>query len=108
LPFGKMEERTPEIRLDLKVREAKIHLQGSTVVNFCFSERVCNSKPNICWSRTTLNYRMVVERYPNLKEEVDNLIPEVKSPLYLMENLSGGQLPPVLWCWPCRQSVSTK
>ena len=23
----------------------------------------------------------------------------VKSPLYLMENLLGGQLPPVLWRW---------
>ena len=35
------------------------------------------------WSETTLNYCMVVERYPNLKEEVDGSIMAVKSPLYL-------------------------
>ena len=23
-----------------------------------------------CWSKTTLNYRMMMENYPNLKEEV--------------------------------------
>ena len=27
-------------------------------------------------------------------------IPVVKSPLYLTENLLGGELPPVLWRWP--------
>jgi hypothetical protein len=27
------------------------------------------------WSETTLNYRMMVERYPNLKEEVGNSNP---------------------------------
>ena len=60
----------------------------------------------------------MVERYPNLKEEVGGSIPgceissqiskkklavrflALKSPLYLMENLPGGQLPPVLWRWP--------
>jgi hypothetical protein len=25
--------------------------------------------------------------------------PAIKSPLYLTENLPGGQLPLVLWCW---------
>ena len=31
-----------------------------------------------------------------VKEEVGGLIPTVKSPLYLIENLPGGQLLPVL------------
>jgi hypothetical protein len=46
-----------------------------------------------------VNYRMIVERYPNLKEEVGDSIPgcKISSPLYLMEYLPGGQLPPVLW-----------
>jgi hypothetical protein len=40
----------------------------------------------------TLNYRMMVERYPNLKEEVGGSIqfPAMKSPLYLTEK--GGKL----------------
>ena len=43
---------------------------------------------------------MMLERYPNLKEEVGNSILVVKSPLYLKENLLGGQLPPMLWRYP--------
>ena len=39
---------------------------------------------------------MMVEGYPNLKEEVGGLNPGCDSPLYLTKNLSGGQLPPVL------------
>ena len=55
------------------------------------------------WSERTLNYWMMVERYSNLKEEVGGSnLPAVKSPLYLTKNLSGGQLPHVLWCWPVR------
>ena len=27
------------------------------------------------WSETTVNYRMMVERYPNLKKEVDGSFP---------------------------------
>ena len=44
----------------------------------------------------TLNYRVMVEGYPNLKEKVGNSNPVVKSPLYLTENLPCGQLPPML------------
>jgi hypothetical protein len=43
----------------------------------------------------------MVERYPNLKEEVGGSIPgcEISSPLCLTEDLPGGQLPHVLWRW---------
>ena len=34
-----------------------------------------DSKFNRLWSETTLNYHMMVERYPNLKEEVGGSIP---------------------------------
>jgi hypothetical protein len=43
---------------------------------------------------------MMVERYPNLKEEVGSLIPGCEiSSLLDKKNLPGGQLPPVLWYW---------
>ena len=47
------------------------------------------------WSETTLNYLMMVETYPNLKEEVWYVVrsPAAKSPLYLTENMPRGQLP---------------
>ena len=32
-------------------------------------------KPLTHWSETSLNYEMMVERYPNLKEEVGGLTP---------------------------------
>jgi hypothetical protein len=46
----------------------------------------------------TLNHRMMLERYPNLKEEVGGLVPgcEISSSLD-RKNLLGGQLPHVLW-----------
>ena len=51
------------------------------------------------WSETTLNYWMIVERYPNLKEEVGGSIPDCEISSLLDRNLPGGQLPPVLWHW---------
>jgi hypothetical protein len=54
------------------------------------------SKHFLVMSETTLNYRMMMKRYPNLKEEIGGLNLTTKSPLYLTENLLGGQLPPVL------------
>jgi hypothetical protein len=43
---------------------------------------------------------MMVDKYPNLKEEVGgSRFPAVKPPLNLTENLSGGQLPPMLRRW---------
>jgi hypothetical protein len=50
-------------------------------------------------SKTTLNYRMMVKRYPNLKEEVGGLIPA-----YEISSLHDGKLvkcrlPPMLWRW---------
>ena len=51
-------------------------------------------------SETTLNYWMMVERCPNLKEEVGGLIPGCEiSSLLDKKNLPGGQLPHVLWRW---------
>ena len=54
---------------------------------------------NTDWSTTTLNYWMMVERYPNSRKNLAVQFPTVRSPLYLTENLSCGQLPPVLWRW---------
>ena len=51
------------------------------------------------WSETTLNYMMMVERYPYLKEEVDGLIPGYEISSLLYRNLLGRQLPLVLWRW---------
>jgi hypothetical protein len=49
----------------------------------------------------TLNYWMMVERYPNLREEVGNSIPGCEiSSLLDQKNLPGGQLPLALWRWP--------
>ena len=49
-----------------------------------------------CWFKTTLKYWMMVEGYPNLKEEVGASIPdcEIFSPLDI--NFPSGQLPLVL------------
>jgi hypothetical protein len=46
----------------------------------------------------TLNFWMMVERYPNLKEEVGGSILGCEiSSLLGKKNLQGGQLPHVLW-----------
>ena len=37
------------------------------------------------WSEMTVHYWMMVEGYPNLKEEVGGSIPAMKSPLYMTE-----------------------
>ena len=58
----------------------------------------CIYKQCVVWSKTTLNYWVMVKRHLNLKEEVGGF-PAVKSPLDLTDYLSGGQLPLVLWCW---------
>jgi hypothetical protein len=48
-----------------------------------------------------LNYWMMVEKYPNFKEEVGGLIPSCEiSSLLDQKKLPGGQLPPILWHWP--------
>ena len=41
----------------------------------------------------------MVERCPNLKEEVGGSIPDCEFSSLLNGNLQGGQLPPVLWRW---------
>jgi hypothetical protein len=43
---------------------------------------------SMSWSETTLNYRMMVERYPNLKEEVGSSIHD-----YEISSLPDGKLP---------------
>ena len=52
------------------------------------------------WSETTLNYWMVVEKIPNIKEEVGGPIPGYEFSSLLDMNLQGGQLSLVLWRWP--------
>jgi hypothetical protein len=47
----------------------------------------------------TLNYQMMVERYPYLKEEVGGLIIGCEISSLLDNMLAGGQLPPMLWYW---------
>jgi hypothetical protein len=48
-------------------------------------------------SKFTIEYGMMVERYPNLKEKVGGSIPPAaESPLYLTKNLPSDQLPHVL------------
>jgi hypothetical protein len=47
----------------------------------------------------TLNYRTMVERYPNLKEEVGGSNPSCEIPSLSDGNSPGGQLPHVLWRW---------
>ena len=49
------------------------------------------------WSKMTLNYWMMVDKYPNLKEEVGDLIPNYEISSLLDKNLPCGQLPPMLW-----------
>ena len=48
------------------------------------------------WSEATLNYWMMVERYPNLKEEVGDSITGCEFSSLLDKNLPDGQLPLVL------------
>jgi hypothetical protein len=48
-------------------------------------------------SEMTLNYRMMVERYPNLKEEVGDSNPGCEISSLPDKNLPGCQLPHVLW-----------
>ena len=55
-------------------------------------------KPTIIWSMMTLNYWMMVERYPNLKEEVGGLILGREISSLLDKNLA----------LACRPSVSNK
>jgi len=42
---------------------------------------------------------MMVERYPNLKEEVGGSIPDCKISPLLDKNLPSGQMSHVLWHW---------
>ena len=45
------------------------------------------------WSETTLNYRIMLERYPSLKEKVGDSIPGCKISPLLDKNLRGSLLP---------------
>jgi hypothetical protein len=47
----------------------------------------------------TLNYQMMLERYPLLRKRLAVQFPAVKSPLYMTDKLPGGSLPHVLWPW---------
>jgi hypothetical protein len=54
----------------------------------------------IDWSEMTLNYRMMVERYPILKELVGGSNSNCEISSLPDGNLPGDQLPPMLWRWP--------
>ena len=58
-----------------------------------------NLNHKFAWSGKILNYCMMVERYPNLKEEVGSSIPDSIIFCMLDRNLQGGQLSFVLWQW---------
>jgi hypothetical protein len=73
----------------------------ASILFIIFGHHLCQFEIKADRSKTTLNYQMVVEKYPNLKEEVGGLNLAVKSPLYLMNNLPSGQLYLML----CRQHV---
>ena len=47
-----------------------------------------------------MNYWMMVESYPNSKEEVGSSIPGCEITSLLDKFFVSGQLPPVLWRWP--------
>ena len=51
------------------------------------------------WLETTLNYWMIMERYPNPKEEVGNSIPDHEIPSLLDKTLARWRVPLVLWRW---------
>ena len=53
-----------------------------------------NLTSNIKWFKMTVNYSMMVERYPNLKEEVGGSIPDYEVLSQLDRSLPDGQLPP--------------
>ena len=55
--------------------------------------KICATKRSRNMSKTTLNYWMMVERYPNLKEEVGSLIPSFEISSLLDKDLA-------LACWP--------
>ena len=48
---------------------------------------------------TTVNYWIMVERYPAFIEEVGGSIPGSEISSLLDKILQGGELPPVLWRW---------
>ena len=48
----------------------------------------------------TLNYWKMMERDPNLKEEVGGSILDCEISSLLGKNLPGDQLPPMFWRWP--------
>ena len=58
-----------------------------------------STKRSIVWSEMTLNYWMMVERYPNFKEEVGSSNPDCEISSLPDGNFPGGELLYVLWCW---------
>jgi hypothetical protein len=67
-----------------------------------------NSELNNTWSETTLNYRMMVERYPNLKEEVGSSVPAMKISSLLEGKLARWSTASCALALACRHSVSKK
>jgi hypothetical protein len=62
----------------------------------------------IDWSETTLNYWMMMERYPNLKEEVGGLIPGFEISSLLDKTLARWSTASCALALASRPSVSKK
>ena len=61
---------------------------NNIIVMIVYSSRIINplvtySYMSKCWSKITLNYHVIVERYPFMNEVVGSLIHVVQSSLYL-------------------------
>ena len=51
------------------------------------------------WSKMTSNYWVMVEKYPNLKEEAGSSIPDCEISSLPDKNVTCGQLHPMIWRW---------
>ena len=60
------------------------------------------------WSEMTLNYQMMVEKYPNLKEEVGGSIPDCKIFSLLEEKYAKWSIASCALALTCRPSFSKK
>ena len=58
------------------------------------------------WPKTALNYRMMLEGYPNLKEEVDGLIPDYEISSLLDAKLARWSSASYALALACRPFVS--
>ena len=63
---------------------------------------------NTSWSKTTLNYWMMVERYPNLKEEVGSSFPGCETSSLLAKIFARWSTASCALTLTCQPSVSKR